>query len=326
MESMTRKKILITGSSGLLGGRIAKYLGELGESEIYLGTTKNFPLPSYIRYGKVIPMNWNSLSSLETICEEVDAIVHCAGMNSQEAINDPQAAVEFNGKGTGRLLNAAIKNHTSKFLYFSTAHVYGSPLEGRITENSPLTNQHPYALSNVAGENEVNERTASGEIFGINIRLSNAFGSPVGPNVNCWMLLVNDLCKQAIMTRRMILKTSGLQRRDFISIQDVCRVTHHLLSITEKNENNAYNVGGKTSLTVWEMANLVRERCEKFLGFLPELERVEPGEDEVSADFDYDTTKLLSTGFRYSDSFISEIDDLLAFCNLYFEGSKTSPL
>ncbi|EMY76182.1 3-beta hydroxysteroid dehydrogenase/isomerase family protein [Leptospira weilii serovar Ranarum str. ICFT] len=316
---MTKKKILITGSSGLLGGRISKYLGELGESEIHLGTTKNFPLPGYIRYGKVIPMDWNSQSSLETICEEVDTIVHCAGMNAQDVVKDPQGALEFNGKATGRLLDAAIKNHISKFLYFSTAHVYGSPLEGNITENSPLTNQHPYALSNAAGEKEVNDRTTSGEIFGINLRLSNAFGAPVDPNVNCWMLLVNDLCKQAVMTQKMVLKTSGLQKRDFISIQEVCRVTYHLLHITPHSENNTYNVGGKRSLTVWEMANFVRKRCKSVLGFLPELERVSPGENEASLDLDFDITKLLSSGFRYSDTFTSEVDELLVFCNLHFK-------
>ncbi|WP_061222730.1 NAD-dependent epimerase/dehydratase family protein [Leptospira weilii] len=317
---MTRKRILVTGSSGFLGGRIAKYFGMLNEFELILGTTKNFQLPNYIQSGKVILIDWNSQISLESVCENVEYVIHCAGINAQDAAKDPQKAFEFNGHVTGRLMDAAIKNRSFKFIYVSTAHVYGNPLVGNITENSPLTNQHPYAVSNVAGEREVSDRNALGGIFGINIRLSNAFGAPVDPNVNCWMLLINELCKQAIMMRRMVLKTSGIQRRDFISIQDVCLAIHHFLRIQLDRKDDTYNVGGGMSLTVWEMANLVRERCKQILGFLPELERVEPEKNEVPVDFNYDTTKLLSTGFRHSETFVSEIDDLLIFCKLHFKG------
>ncbi|EMN89711.1 NAD-dependent epimerase/dehydratase family protein [Leptospira weilii] len=317
---MTRKRILVTGSSGFLGGRIAKYFGMLNEFELILGTTKNFQLPNYIQSGKVILIDWNSQISLESVCENVEYVIHCAGINAQDAAKDPQKAFEFNGRVTGRLMDAAIKNRSFKFIYVSTAHVYGNPLVGNITENSPLTNQHPYAVSNVAGEREVSDRNALGGIFGINIRLSNAFGAPVDPNVNCWMLLINELCKQAVMTRRMVLKTSGIQRRDFISIQDVCLAIHHFLRIQSDRKDDTYNVGGGMSLTVWEMANLVRERCKQILGFLPELERVEPEKNEVPVDFNYDTTKLFSTGFRHSETFVSEIDDLLIFCKLHFKG------
>ncbi|TQE83106.1 NAD(P)-dependent oxidoreductase [Leptospira noguchii] len=316
---MILKRMLITGSSGFLGGRIAKYFGALNEFELILGTTKNFELPDYIQFGKVILIDWNSQASMEAACENVEYIIHCAGMNAQDAIKNPQKAFEFNGYTTGCLMDAAIKNHCFKFIYFSTAHVYGNPLIGNVSEDSLLTNEHPYAMSNMIGEREVSNRNALDKIFGINIRLSNAFGAPVDPNVNCWMLLVNDLCKQAVTTRRMILKTSGIQRRDFIAIWDVCKAVEHLLRIKSNHKNNTYNVGGNMSLSVWEMANLVRERCKQTLGFLPELERVEPGRNEISMDFNYDVTKLLSTGFHYSNSFLSEIDDLLIFCNSHFK-------
>ncbi|PJZ58159.1 NAD-dependent epimerase/dehydratase family protein [Leptospira barantonii] len=315
---MTRKKILITGASGLLGGRIAKYFGELDEFEINLATSKKIEFPDSIRFGKFVSIDWNSGTSLEDACDGVEFIVHCAGMNAQDATRDPQAAIEFNGRATGRLLDAAIRKKSSKFVYFSTAHVYGSPLEGDISEDSPLTNPHPYAMSNLEGEKEVNDRTASGKISGFNIRLSNAFGAPADPNVNCWTLLVNDLCRQAVTTGRMVLKTTGLQRRDFIPITDVCNAVYHIFRIQSNLNPVTYNLGGNKSMTVWEMANLVRERCGIILGFLPILERVEPGENETSADFNYDTAKLRSTGFLHSNSFESEIDDLIKFCKQSF--------
>ncbi len=155
---MILKRILITGSFGFLGGRIAQYFGQLNEYELILGTTKNFELPDYIRFGKVILIDWNSQASMEAACENVEYVIHCAGMNAQDATKDPQKAFEFNGHVTGRLMDAAIKNHSFKFIYFSTAHVYGNPLVGNVSEASPLTNEHPYAQSNLAGEREVSDR------------------------------------------------------------------------------------------------------------------------------------------------------------------------
>ncbi|TGK24530.1 SDR family oxidoreductase [Leptospira yasudae] len=318
---MNRKKILITGGSGLLGGRIAKYFGESEDVIVRLASTKSLVLPDSIRNGEVTSIDWTSESSLNENCKGIDAIVHCAGMNAQDATKNPQSAFEFNGIITGRLLDAGILNNVTRFVYFSTAHVYGSPLQGRIVEDSPLTNTHPYALSNAAGEKEVNDRSSSGKIFGINIRLSNAFGAPVDQNVNCWMLLVNDLCRQAVETGKMILKTSGLQSRDFIPIEDVCRATDHFLNISIETNYRTYNVGGNASLTVWKMANLVRDRCKAVLGFLPDLERVAPMENESVTDLEFDISRLLASGFRLSDSFIREIDQLFVFCNLHFKNS-----
>ncbi|AOP35974.1 UDP-glucose 4-epimerase [Leptospira tipperaryensis] len=316
---MNRKKILITGSSGFLGGRIAKYLAESDKNEIRLGTTKDIFLPTYIRSGKVVSMVWDSQSSLDSACQNTEIIIHCAGMNASDCTKDPRRALEFNGHITGRLLDAAIKNGVSRFLFLSTAHVYSNSFEGIISESSLVTNIHPYATSNFAGETEVNKRTLDGKISGINIRLSNAYGAPVDPKVDCWMLLVNDLCRQAVTTKRMVLKSTGIQKRDFIPIHEVCRAIEHLITFSLEKTENTFNVGGGLSISVWEMAKLIQERCRLVLGFSPELERVQPKDEEYSSDFRYDVTKLLSSGFEYSNFGTSEIDQLLNFCKLNFK-------
>ena len=116
-----------------------------------------------------------------------------------------------------------------RFLYFSTAHVYGSSLEGTITEQTCPRNLHPYATSHLAGEQAVLEAAQRGAIRGVVFRLSNAFGAPVSSEVNCWMLLVNDLCRQAVTTGELALRTAGLQLRDFVTLEDVTRAVLHVL-------------------------------------------------------------------------------------------------
>ena len=66
--------------------------------------------------------------------------------------------------------------------------------------------------------------------FRVVFRLSNCIGAPKDINSNCWMLLVNDLCKQIIEHKKMKLNTNGKQLRNFITITDVCRVVNLFIS------------------------------------------------------------------------------------------------
>jgi UDP-glucose 4-epimerase len=67
-------------------------------------------------------------------CEGMDTIIHLAALNEHESLADPMGALLVNGAGTLKLLEAAIAEGVRRVIYFSTAHVYGSPLIGRITE------------------------------------------------------------------------------------------------------------------------------------------------------------------------------------------------
>ena len=76
-------------------------------------------------------------------------------MNAQNCVTDPVAALEVNAVATARLLQAAIRQGAKRFIYLSTAHVYGSSLSGVITEETCPASLCPYAASHRAGEDVV---------------------------------------------------------------------------------------------------------------------------------------------------------------------------
>lgn len=312
-------RFLITGGFGYLGGRLAQYLSTQPINEILLGSRHQNESPLWLPHSKVVQTQWNSLESLSKICTRVDAIVHLAGMNAQDCIADPVAAFEFNAVCTGRLLQAAVEQEVKQFIYLSTAHVYTSPLEGLITENTCPTSLHPYASSHRAGEDMVRAARQRGEIDGIVIRLSNAYGAPAHKDVNCWQLLVNDLCRQVVTTKHMVVRSSGLQRRDFVPIEDVCCAIEHLLHLSEDSiVSDVFNVGGGWSPTVWEIACLVRDRCPEIIGFLPEITREQPQSGETSNELDYRSDALCQSGFHHVPNKVREINQLLEFCKASF--------
>lgn len=312
-------KVLITGGFGYLGGRLAQFLASQAGYELILGSRKQTESPLWLPQAKVVQTQWNSPVGLEQICAGVDAIVHLAGMNAGDCIADPIAALEFNAVVTARLLKAAVRQRVKRFIYLSTAHVYADPLAGVVTEEACPVSLHPYATSHRAGEDVVRAAHQRGEIDGMVIRLSNAYGAPAHKDANCWMLLVNDLCRQGVTTGQLVLRSAGLQRRDFVSLTDVCRAIAHLMGLSQEAVGDGiFNLGGTWTPTVMEMATLVANRCKVALGFHPEINRLDPARDEISQLLDYHIDKLKGTEFKLEGDHDAEIDATLMLCRQAF--------
>jgi UDP-glucose 4-epimerase len=312
-------RILITGGFGYIGGRLAIYLANAGH-EIHIATRSLNISSNWIPKVKVVNISWNDHKALEYACSDVDIVIHAAGMNAQDCVTNPEEALNFNGLTTGRLVQAAIKASVKKFIYLSTAHVYRSPLIGTITEEACPTNPHPYATSHLKGEQAVLTANKYTELQGVVLRISNAFGPPAYKEVNCWMLLVNDLCKQAIQKRKLFLKTNGLQQRDFISLTEVCKIIEHFVNndILCKGPQ-IFNIGSGISKSVILMAELIQHQCFKILGFKPELNFIENKIDQQQPQLVYVNQKLKELGFDYQDKDTTEeIDRLLMFCEIAF--------
>jgi len=127
-------KILITGASGYLGGRISSFFSSMSKYEIILASRRAVKIPNNFKNIKVIQINWKDEESISNACKNIDVIIHTAGMNAQDCYINPKEANNVNGIYTARLVENAILNKVKKIIYFSTAHVYNSPLKGIITE------------------------------------------------------------------------------------------------------------------------------------------------------------------------------------------------
>ena len=217
------------------------------------------------------------------------------------------------------MLRAAIKAGVERFIYFSTAHVYGSPLAGVLTENSLPRPQHPYAITHRTAEDFVLAAWDKKEIEGIVVRLSNGFGAPERADVNRWTLLANDLCKQAVVDKKLVMRSSGLQSRDFITLEDVARAVLHLLNLpAQACGNGLFNLGGENAMRIIDVAQRVADRSEAALGFRPEVQRPLPAPGETTIPLDYRIDKLKATGFSLLSNMDKEIDNTLKLCHHVF--------
>ena len=320
-------KILITGGFGNLGGRLAQALAANPGLSVRLGTRQRHPVPpEWLPDCEPVAMDLMSEADLDAACAGVSCVVHLAALNDIDSVADPEQALLVNTLGVLKMLRAAERAGVERFIYFSTAHVYGAPLAGIITEETIPRPSHPYAITHRAAEDFVLAAHDRKALTGIVVRLSNGFGAPAHPDVNVWMLLVNDLCRQAVETGSLQLRSSGLQVRNFITVGDVGRAVHHLIALpTEVCGDGLFNLGGENSLRIIDLTELIARRCVTVLGFDPPILRPEPRLGEESLPLDFRTDKLKRTGFFLEGDFAGEIDANLRLCREAFGNGRKYP-
>ena len=222
------------------------------------------------------------------------------------------------------IVEAAITNRVRRFIYLSTAHVYRSPMIGDIDETTPTTNLHPYATSKLAGEKVVLYAKQIGKIQGVVLRLSNGSGHPVFPDTECWHLILNDLCRQAIEKKELILYSENYIERNFIPMSNVCLGIGHFLHLSKSHLNcSPFNLCSKKSHSLQQIAQMVAARCKNKLGYTPELNSFNQDmETNFNRRLHLCTKKTEKTGLTLRQNIEQEIDDTLLFCETYFLSVK----
>ena len=316
--------ILITGGLGYIGGRIANYLKEKEPGSRILLTTrdKNKELPSWAEKFIVLQMDLlNEDSIVDCLSHKnIDVIIHLAALNEIDAMKDPVLALEVNTQGTYKLLNVANSNGIDRFIYFSTYHVYGETSGSVITEETPTRPVHPYATTHRAAEDLVSFFNHYHKMKTLIFRLSNGYGYPMDTDINRWTLVFNDLCRQAISSCRIILKSSGKQHRDFIALYDVARAVYHFVFTVSNDWGDIpYNLGGNCSMSILDVAEKI---SDVYRGkFKKELLEIKTGQCDKSLilpkPVNYSIEKMVKTGFTLKSDMESEIERTMDLCERF---------
>ncbi|MEN9325932.1 MAG: hypothetical protein RI943_343 [Bacteroidota bacterium] len=310
-------RTLITGGHGFVGGRIGVYLSNNGH-QVILGSRKKLEVPNWLPTAVTVVSDWSSRNSLDSIVKDVDLVIHTSGLNSAECEKNPNEAMQVNGLNTKNLIDASVNSGVKNFIYISTAHVYASPLIGFFDEKSETKNNHPYAVSHLAGEKAVITAGQESDINVLVIRLANAFGYPVTQSVNCWSLFVNQICKQVIENKEITLKTQGAQKRNFITIESVTAIIKNLIDQEQiKKLPNIINIGSKNSCSILEMAQFIQSRSKIVLGYEPKIKFLDSRENLQTYSLEYHSLfENIYEDFLFN--FEDETDKLLVRCKQWF--------
>ena len=259
--------VLIIGASGYIGARLSYLLAKKGKKI----TALCYPLiPKDKEWcslmEKIIIGDITSSEIIEDITNQsYDSVIHLVSLNHHDSKKSPSLVNSINVIPVWELLDNFNKKQTiKKFIYLSTVQVYGKTDSITINEDSKTAPLNQYALTHLMAENINNFYNQSSAIDCINIRLSNSFGSPMFSDNDCWWLVINELCKEAFLNEKLILKSDGSPLRDFIHYLDVvdaieCIIDKRIM----KTENNTYHISSEKTMSILDIAKKVKNVYEK---------------------------------------------------------------
>jgi nucleoside-diphosphate-sugar epimerase len=147
--------VLVTGGAGFIGSHVVEKLVSKGAHVTVLDNLSTGTLDNLEKVKHSITFLRGDIVDLETCitaAKHTSIIFHLAAKVSvAESVENPQLCYETNVIGTANMLDAALKNNVSRFIFSSSAAVYGFQ-ENQCHEEMTCKPESPYGHSKLIGE------------------------------------------------------------------------------------------------------------------------------------------------------------------------------
>ena len=246
------QSILITGVAGFIGRYVARYFYQQGWSIIGIDSAspENAGIANLTNYYS-LRLPDPKLANILQITQP-QLCIHCAGRASVGlSVTDPQADFYSNTIVTFEILNSLRLNSPKcKFIFLSSAAVYGNPQTLPIKENDLISPISPYGFHKWQSEQICLEFAQIYQIPTTSVRIFSAYGAGLRRQV-LW-----DMCYQAINQKTLNLQGTGTESRDFIHVADIAQA---LEIIAEKAPmtGEVYNLACGEEVAISDLAELI---------------------------------------------------------------------
>ncbi|MBD2260789.1 NAD-dependent epimerase/dehydratase family protein [Pseudanabaena sp. FACHB-2040] len=285
------QSVLVTGVAGFIGRYVSRYFSQQGWAVIGIDNSppENAPLANLAAYQ---PLHLPDEALKDLIRQyQPQVLIHCAGRASVGlSVADPVADFHGNTVLTLDVLNALrLYAPDCRFIFLSSAAVYGNPESLPIRESQLPAPLSPYGFHKLQGEQLCLEFH---KIYGLptaSVRIFSAYGPGLRRQV-MW-----DICHKATIQRKVYLQGTGQESRDFIHALDIARALM-LIAVAAPMQGEAYNLATGREVTILELSSLLLEALE-YSG-LPEFDGVVPVGNPLN--WQADISKLQALSFMPS--------------------------
>ncbi len=264
-------KVLVCGGAGYIGSNMVALLSAEGHQPVvYDNLSKGHKAAV-----KDAPFVQGDLADLSLLTQtlkrhKVDAVVHFAAfIEVGESVQQPLRYYHNNCSNTQTVLSAMEAAGTLRFVFSSTAAVYGMPERVPIAEDQAKQPINPYGEAKWASERMCHWQAQTGRLHYAALRYFNACGAGasgrIGEDHRPESHLI-PLIIQAAMGRRPDIKVFGTDYetpdgtcvRDYVHVEDLCRA--HLLALDRLAEEKelVYNLGNGSGYSVRQVIDTVR--------------------------------------------------------------------
>lgn len=332
--------ILITGAAGYIGSHVAKQLLESTKYDITIldnlstGSIETLNILKKIRDFKFIELDLNEFDKVKLVLKEnkIDTILHfAASIIVPESVANPLKYYMNNTVNTTNLIKCAVENSVKKFIFSSTAAVYGEPtnLPQNGVDETFLTNPiNPYGMSKLMSERVIQDTANVNPDFKYVIfRYFNVAGADINydenklnprigqsfPNATHLIKIASECAtnkreKMAIFGNDFPT-ADGTGVRDYIHVDDLANAHVKAISFLDNNSSDIFNAGYGKGYSVKEVIETMKKVTNK--NFQVDLSSRRLG----------DPAALISnnTKIKTKMNWIPKYDDLDLICKSAFE-------
>jgi UDP-glucose 4-epimerase len=265
--------VLVTGGAGYIGSHMVLALVEAGENVVVVDNLST-GFSTFLPEG--VPLfigDAGDENLVEGVIEQhsVDSIIHFAGsVVVPDSMRDPLGYYRNNTFTTRNLLNAAVRSGISRFIFSSTAAVYGNPDQMPVPETAPTRPLSPYGFSKLMSEIMLHDVASAHGMKYVVLRYFNVAGADPQGRVGLATVGATHLLKIAVEAatgQRAKIDVFGTDYptpdgsciRDFIHVSDLAQAHRAALSyLRGGGDSVTLNCGYGRGYSVLETIEAVR--------------------------------------------------------------------
>jgi len=254
MSELSNQHVLVTGGAGFIGSRLVHRLTPDIDVVVFdsLTTGTRDRLPESV---SLVEGDIRDQEALEAAVRDADVVFHQAALVSVGAsVEDPSRSHDINVEGTLNVLEAA-RRHDARVVLASSAAIYGHPETIPVSETHSKEPTSPYGLDKLACDHYARLYHDLYELETVALRYFNVYGP--GQTGGQYAGVMSVFIEQALASESLTVDGDGEQTRDFVFVDDV--VEANLLAAQTEAVGEAYNVGTGSSISIRELAELVRD-------------------------------------------------------------------
>ena len=256
-------KALVTGGAGFIGSHIVDRLLADGHEVIVLddfSTGHRSNLPENNTSLTIVEGDISHSDTVKKCMQGIDWVFHKAAVASvPKTVNDPVGSSAVNYQGTLNLLEAARNNDVKRFVFASSAALYGDePTLPKVETMCPVT-LSPYAVDKLASEFACGMYTKLYGLETVCLRYFNVYGpkqDPSSPYSGVISIFTDKLKNKEIPS----IFGDGEQTRDFVFVSDVVEANMKAIT-TEEGTGEYYNIATANKITLNE---LLKTLCDIY--------------------------------------------------------------